>query len=83
MGINRVANQKRFQQNQAMFEERKGMLDDAIMQMQKVQVELVRDGEAQKFASDDPLAKQYIALAGSISMLCQEPNIVEIVMEYL
>jgi len=46
-----------------------------------VQVELIRDGEAVKQV--DPLAKQYMALAGSIILLCKEDSIDEIVLEYL
>ena len=51
------------------------------MQMQKVQVELIRDGDA--INQVDPLAKQYMALAGSIILLCKEDNIDDIVLKYI
>ena len=51
--------------------------------MEWVQVELVRKGEIQDLKKNDPLAKQYIALAGSVVLLCKEPNIDQIIIEYL
>ena len=48
--------------------------------MKMVQEELIRDGYE---AKSDPVKEQYLALAGSITMLCKEPNIVDIVLDYV
>ena len=49
------------------------------MEMQKVEVEMIRDGGG----CIDPLQEQYKALASSIIGLCQEANIADIVLDYL
>lgn len=42
---------------------------------------MIRDGGGIKKL--DPLQEQYKALASSISLLCQEPNIADIILDYL
>ena len=46
-----------------------------------IEVEMIREGGGIKHL--DPLQRQYKALASSIGKLCSEPDIADIVLEYL
>ena len=81
MAKNRIERRKKHSEYKAVFGSGMKEVDERILEMQQVEVEMIRDGGGLK--SLDPLQKQYKALAASISMLCQEPDIADIVLEYL
>ncbi len=81
MDINRIERRKKLSGYQAGFDQNIQKIQESMMKMQIVEVEMIRDGGGVKKL--DPLQTQYQALATSIKLLCEEPDIDNIIVDYL
>ena len=81
MAINRIKWRKKHSEYKAVFGHGMQEVDERIAELQMVEVEMIKEGGG--ISNLDPLQQQYKALASSITKLCKEPDIADIVLKYL
>ena len=79
--IARLEQRKENQANEAEYKERLREVDERILEMQEIEVDLIRYGGG--VSRLDPVQSQYKALTTSIRNLCTDSNIAETILDHL